>query len=361
MKCRLPDSGRSLVSDAPGPGRIIDRLDTGVVQIARSGRIEFMNSSAEHCLLISRDRARGRLIYDLAEIPDELGEALRSLPEGRHSIRLHELKLSGGHFDCTIQATSDGHILLEMHNLEWERMKLRLQQRELQTNMLELLGRNLGHEVRNPLGGIRGAAQMLAEELETGELSTLARLIMRESDRIDELIQRFGRPEFDHREVDYYPLLDEALALLTAEFREVVKVERDYDPSLPPFRGDAAAIRQVILNLLRNACQAGATRVSIKTRVEFGTALPQAGKGGVIRLDVVDNGPGVPEALRSMLFLPFVTGRRDGTGLGLALSQQIASAHGGLLTYEPIDTGSRFSLYLPFGNGNGSSEKGEMH
>lgn len=349
------------MSDSPGPGRIIDRLDTGVVQIKRSGRIEFMNSSAEHCLLISRDRARGRFIYDLAEIPDELEEAVRSLPEGRHSVRLHEIKLAGGHFDCTIQTTNDGYILLELHNLEWERMKLRLQQRELQTSMLELLSRNLGHEVRNPLGGIRGAAQMLAEELETGELSTLAHLIIRESDRIDELIQRFGRPELHHREVDFYPLLDEALALLAAEFREAVEVERDYDPSLPPFKGDAAAIRRVIVNLLRNACQAGATRVLIKTRVEFGTALPQAGKGGVIRLDVIDNGPGVPEALRSLLFLPFVTGRRDGTGLGLALSQQIASAHGGLVTFEELDKGSRFSLYLPFGNGNGPSEKGEIH
>jgi len=251
--------------------------------------------------------------------------------------------------------------LLEFHNLEWEKMRVRLQQRELQTGMLELLSRNLGHEVRNPLGGIRGAAQMLAEELETGELSTLARLIMRESDRIDELIQRFGQPELDHGEVDFYPLLDEALDLLTAEFRETVTVERDYDPSLPVLSGDRLAIRRVILNLLRNACQAGSSEVLIKTRVEYGTAISQSGKGGVVRLDVTDNGTGVPESLRSLLFLPFVTGRRDGTGLGLALSQQIASAHGGLLTFEPMEQGSRFSLYLPLENGNGAIGKDELH
>jgi len=350
-----------VVTDPPERNNLLDRLDTGVVSMDRSGRIGFMNSAAEHCMLISRDRAYGRLISDIAQMPPELLDTVRTLPEGRQNIRLHELKLAGGLYDCTIQTQEDGNLLLEFHNLEWEKMRLRLQQREMQTGMLELLSRNLGHEVRNPLGGIRGAAQMLAEELGSGELSTLARLIMRESDRIDELIQRFGQPELDCREMDLYPLLDEAMDLLTAEFRETVKLERDYDPSLPAFSGDHLAIRRVILNLLRNACQAGASRVIIKTRVEYGTGLLQSGKGGVIRLDVIDNGPGVTESLRSLLFLPFVTGRRDGTGLGLALSQQIASAHGGLLTYEPIEQGSRFSLYLPSVNGGGDAVEGVLH
>jgi two-component system nitrogen regulation sensor histidine kinase GlnL len=348
-----------VVADSEQADRVLDRLDTGVVRIDRSGWILSMNSAAENCMLVSRDRACGRLIFDLTDIPEELRDAVRQMPEGGQSIRLHELKLGRGQYDCTIQSIENGNVLLEFHNLEWEKLRLRLQQRELQTGMLELLSRNLGHEVRNPLGGIRGAAQMLADELETGELSTLARLIMRESDRIDELIQRFGQPELDRREVDLYPLLDEALDLLAAEFRDSVQVERDYDPSIPSIRGDRAALRRVILNLLRNACQAGSSLVLIKTRIENGNALLQSGQGSVIRLDVIDNGLGVPESLRSMLFLPFVTGRRDGTGLGLALSQQIASAHGGLLTFEALEQGSQFSLYLPFGNGSGTYDEGK--
>ena len=341
--------------------RLLDRLDTGLVQVDHSGRIEFMNSAAEHCLLVSRDRAYGRPLADLGVAPPELLAALEAKQPDNQSIRLHELKLGTGLFDCTVQDLENGELLLEFHNLEWEQKKLRLQQRELQTGMLELLSRNLGHEVRNPLGGIRGAAQMLADELETGELSTLARLIMRESDRIDELIQSFGQPELDREELDFYPLLDEALDLLVAEFRESVLIERDYDPSLPPIHGDRSAIRRVILNLLRNACQSGATVVQIRTRVEYSTALLQSGQGGVIRLDVIDNGPGVSESLQPLLFLPFVTGRRDGTGLGLALSQQIAAAHGGLLTYEALDHGSRFSMYLPFGIGWANQLEGEEH
>jgi len=338
---------------------VLDLLDTGVVRLDPTGRILLMNTAAEHLLLVSRDRAGGLHIGQVADIPPELREAILQFPEDSQGIRLHELKLGSSHFDCTIQPIEDGNLLLEFHNLEWEKMRLRLQQRELQTGMLELLSRNLGHEVRNPLGGIRGAAQMLAEELQSGELATLARLIMRESDRIDELIQRFGQPELERREIDLYPLLDEALDLLAAEFGEKVQVERDYDPSIPSISADNSAIRQIILNLLRNAYQADASLILIRTRVEYGDVLLQSGHGSVIRLDVIDNGLGVPKSLQSLLFLPLVTGRRDGTGLGLALSQQIASAHGGLLAFEPLEQGSCFSLYLPFGNGNKTVHVGE--
>jgi len=327
---------------------LLDLLDTGVVRLDPSGRILLMNNAAEQCLLVSRDRARGRYIGEVADIPGTLRDAILQLPQETQSLRLHELKMGESTYDCTIQRTGGQDVLLEFHNLEWERLRLRLQQREVQTGMLELLSRNLGHEVRNPLGGIRGAAQMLAAELEPGELATLARLIMRESDRIDELIQRFGQPELQRSAMHIYRLLDEALDLLDAEFGGSVRVERDYDPSIPPIHADASAIRRVMLNLLRNACQAGASVIVIRTRVETGHALLQSGQGSVIRLDFIDNGQGVPESLRSLLFLPLVTGRRNGTGLGLALSQQIASAHGGLLTFEALQQGSRFTLRLPF-------------
>lgn len=341
--------------------RLLDRLNTGLVRLDHTGRILFLNSAAEQCLVVSRDRARGRKFCELEVLPVEISNAVAEAPQKNNGIRLHELKLPGGLFECSVQSLEDGNVLLEFHNLEWEKKRMQLQQRELQTGLLELLSRNLGHEVRNPLGGIRGAAQMLADELETGELSTLARLIMRESDRIDELIQSFGQPELVRAETDLYPLLDEALDLLIAEFRDSVQIERDYDPSIPPLLGDRSAIRGVILNLLRNACQAGATVVKIKTRVEHSSALMDSGSGRVIRLDVIDNGPGVAVSLRPLLFLPFVTGRRDGTGLGLALSQQIAAAHDGLLTFEALEHGSRFSMYLPYLNGIGSDGEGDLH
>jgi two-component system nitrogen regulation sensor histidine kinase GlnL len=340
-------------------------MDTAIIQLDEQGRIRLMNTAAEHGLCVGRDRALGRSLAEITFIPLEFREALEELSRDGSSVRLHEVRLAGGQYDCTIQADEEGMVLLELHDLEWEHKRLRLQQRELQTGLLELLSRNLGHEIRNPLGGIRGASQMLADELASPEMATLARLIMREVDRIDELIQSFGQPQLAQVEVDFYPLLDEVLGLVDIEFGQQAEFERDFDPSIPPFQGDAAAIRQVLLNLVRNALQAAAKRIVIRTRVEHGGALLQAVTSSLLRVDIIDDGEGVPQSLRNFLFLPLVTGKRNGTGLGLALSQQIAAAHGGLLTYEPVGPGpgggSRFSLYLPLdrsrvaGNESGKS------
>ena len=171
---------------------VLDSLDTGVLRVGFDSRVLQMNGAAEACLMVSRERAQGAPIQALLDLPVELKQIFDNRDSGEQVVRLHELKFPGGVFDCTIHVTRKQDWLLELHNLEWEQRRLRLQQREVQTGMLELLSRNLGHEVRNPLGGIRGAAQMLAEELDDGELAMLAQLIMRESDRIvvitDELV-----------------------------------------------------------------------------------------------------------------------------------------------------------------------------
>jgi two-component system nitrogen regulation sensor histidine kinase GlnL len=141
--------------------------------------------------------------------------------------------------------------------------------------------------------------------------------------------------------------------LLSLESGDSVRIVADYDPSIPEISADAAALRQLFLNLLRNAYQAGAGVITIRSRVDYDSAMLKTGTGVVVRLDIEDDGCGVPESLRSMLFLPLVTGRRDGTGLGLALAQQIAAAHDGLLSYAPLDPGSRFTLRLPMERADG--------
>lgn len=327
---------------------LLDQLDIGVIHLDHAGRVDRMNAAAEQAIAVGRDRAFGRPLSEITVLPAELRDALPHPPVEGEMLRLHEVVLAGGQFDCTIKPTFDDGQLLELHDLEWEHRRTRLQQRELQTGLLELLRRNLGHEIRNPLGGIRGAAQMLAAELRAPEMAELARLIMREADRIEELLQSLGQPRLACEPFDLYPVLDEAVGLLDAGYGGGLEFTRDFDPSIPPITGDAAAIRQVLLNLLRNAREAHAHRIELRTRVEHGGALLQSPAASVLRIDVVDDGEGVPESLRSLLFLPMVTGKRGGTGLGLALSQQIAAAHGGLIGYEPAGTtGSRFSLYLP--------------
>lgn len=332
---------------------MIDSLSTAVVELDNQGRVIVMNAAAEHCLATGRERVNGLQFNDIGGIPETLSLAISAAAEEQRGRHVSECKLSGGWFDCSIQPLPGQRILLEFYDLKWQLQQNKMQQREVQTGMMDLLRRNLGHEIRNPLGGIRGAAQMMAAELNGSELGTLAELIMREADRIDELLARFGRPELELHLVDVHYVLQETTELLRLESAESVKIIQDYDPSIPQVSADASALRQVFLNLLRNAFQAGATEIKIRTRIDFEGTLLKPGTSSIVRLDVEDNGCGVPESLRSMLFLPMVTGRRDGTGLGLALAQQIAAAHEGLLTFTALEPGSRFTLMLPLEGNNG--------
>jgi two-component system nitrogen regulation sensor histidine kinase GlnL len=326
---------------------MLDSLSTAVVELDDRGCVQNMNTAAEHCLATGRERTHGVPFQDIEGIPEALSEAISATTNEQRARHLRECKLAGGWFDCTIQPVAGQHMLLEFYDLKWQQQQSKLQQREMQTGMMDLLRRNLGHEIRNPLGGIRGAAQMMAAELNGRELGTLAELIMREVDRIDELLARFGQPELERHPVDIHYILQETTDLLRLESAESVKIIQDYDPSIPTISADTSALRQLFLNLLLNAFQAGASEIRIRSRVDYDSALLQPGVSSVLRLDIEDNGCGVPESLRNMLFLPLVTGRRDGTGLGLALAQQIAAAHEGLLSYAPLEPGSCFTLKLP--------------
>jgi two-component system nitrogen regulation sensor histidine kinase GlnL len=326
---------------------VLDVLDTVVLELDENDRIRQMNEAAELCLGTGKDRAKGVSLAHINRVPPDLIAAVALTRKDLTRRHLRECHMAGGLYDCNIQALDKNTILLEMYDLRWEHQRQQLAQREVQTGMLELLRRNLGHEIRNPLGGIRGAAQMMAAELAEQELGTLARLIMREVDRIDELIQKFGQPQLEHKDADIHKVIDEAIEVLMADSGGEPLVERDFDPSIPLINGDSSALRQVVLNLVLNAYQAEAGKIVLRSRIEHGFALFQSGQNTCVRIDIDDDGEGVPDHLRAMLFLPFVTGRRDGTGLGLALAQQMAAAHGGLLSYEALEPGSRFTLRLP--------------
>ncbi|HEX8778375.1 MAG TPA: ATP-binding protein, partial [Rhodanobacter sp.] len=208
--------------------------------------------------------------------------------------------------------------------------------------------RGFAHEVKNPLAGLRGAAQLLQRRVDGAELQALAGLIIDEADRLAALANRLL-----HRDraaqigaVNVHELLDRLSELLRAEPRPL-RLRHDFDPSLPDVRGDADRLQQVLLNLARNAVEAGAGTLVLRTRAEHGVRVGTRVLRSALRVDVIDDGPGVPAELRDTLFEPLVSGRADGTGLGLALSREIAHEHGGELrcTSRPGET--VFSLYLP--------------
>lgn len=326
---------------------LFEELETAIVEVDPEQRIRQMNRAAEQCFGGRRERLLGAVIGRIDNLPPDLAEALGATVADHRPRHLSECRFAGGVYDCEVHQLDNGHLLLELNDRKWGQQTQQIQQRDMQTGLLDLMRRNLGHEIRNPLGGIRGAAQMMAAELGEGELGTLAELIMREVDRIDELIQGFWQPVSEHSPVDIHHLVAEAQQLVEAEAGATARLLVDYDPSIPPVPGDAESLRRLFLNLARNACQAGASQVLFRTRIEHGSALLQPGHNTAVRVDVEDDGEGVPESLQPLLFMPMVTGRREGTGLGLALAQQIAGAHGGLVTFEPLARGSRFTVRLP--------------
>lgn len=240
--------------------------------------------------------------------------------------------------DIDVQPFGDG-LLLEVHLLA--------EPASTGSNLSATL-RGFAHEVKNPLAGLRGAAQLLQRRVDSDDLRALAGLIIDEADRLGSLANRLlyhdGAAQLG--DVNIHQVLERLNDLLQAE-PAPPRLRHDYDPSVPDLLGDADRLQQVLLNLARNALEAGARTLTWRTRIEHGLRLGEKVWRMALRVDLIDDGPGVPAELRDSLFEPLVSGRADGTGLGLALSREIAHEHGGELRYLSRPGETVFSLYLP--------------
>lgn len=210
--------------------------------------------------------------------------------------------------------------------------------------------KGLAHEVRNPLAGLRGAAQLLARKRHDPETRPYVEVIEQETARLQLLVERLLAPKPAHalESVNIHEVLERVRLLAESDAGWAVAVIRDYDPSLPPILGDRDRLIQAVLNIVRNALEASASEVRLRTRVDFNHALDAPQTPMSLRVDVIDNGRGVPDELAPQLFLPLVSGRAEGTGLGLALAQEIAREHGGMLSFRSRPGHTVFTLQLPF-------------
>lgn len=230
--------------------------------------------------------------------------------------------------------------------------------------------KGLAHELRNPLAGLKGAAQLLGRRVAVAgddpDARELVALIDAEVGRLTALLDRLlsPAPARAHEPVNIHAVLERVLRLAEADAGWAVKLVRDYDPSLPEFVGDPDRLTQAVWNLVRNAIEAGAANVTLRTRAEHGVRILRQGPARpasderhpelqalALRLEIVDDGRGVPEELAERLFLPLVSGRAEGTGLGLALAQQVAREHGGSLVYRSRPGHTVFTLLLPTAQG----------
>ena len=344
------------------PRRLLDWLRTAVVVLDGGLAVRCMNAAAEELLQISLRRSRGRPFPELAPGNDDLlDKLLRGAAEGT-SFTLRGLSL---HLpwvgrpllvDCVITPLSgmgDAVLLVEFNAVDQLAKLVREDWVADRYQANQAMIRGLAHEIKNPLGGLRGAAQLLEEELENGELREYTRIIIHESDRLTRLVDRMRG---SHRPLamvalNVHDVLEHVRKLVLAGNREGLTVLRDYDPSLPAVIGNREQLIQAVLNIVSNAVQAMQARgtVCLRTRIDHQVKLAGDRHHRVVRIDIEDDGPGIPPSIRERIFDPLVTGRAEGTGLGLSISQDILRRHQGLIEVESRPGRTRFSLFLPIG------------
>lgn len=342
--------------------RVVEGLSIAVIVVDQRLRPRFMNAAAEALLELSFRKARQLTLPELIIDSDHFIAALRQCLESGYPYLERELQLTllpDRHItiDCMaaplLEREPYTELLLELRPMDW---RLRINREEhilAQHHTTRALVRNLAHEIKNPLGGLRGAAQLLERELATPVLREYTQIIIGEADRLRHLVDRMLGPNQPrvYDEVCIHEILERVCALVRMEALPGVHIERDYDPSIPPVWGDADLLIQAILNVVRNAIQAldGKGQITLRTRVQRQYTIGSKRHRLVVQLEVIDDGPGVPLQQQEQIFYPMVSGRPTGTGLGLSIAQNIVNQHGGLIecTSRPGET--IFTLLLPLG------------
>jgi two-component system nitrogen regulation sensor histidine kinase GlnL len=336
----------------------------------RTLRVAFANPSAESMLELSRRQMMQMSWPELFANGDELVATIAAIAEHRfHATHLDTVLERVGreplhvHVVVGFLESAPGYVLLELFENE-RHLRTDREERihDLSIANKQLI-RNLAHEIKNPLGGIRGAAQLLELELgvrERQELREYTQVIVKESDRLQTLVDRLLEP---HRhphvvgDVNIHEVCERVRAVILAEFPRGLTIERDYDVSVPDLRGDKEQLIQALLNIVRNAAQAlrerigqGDARIALRTRVARKVTISKRLFRLALDLRVIDNGPGIPEDIRDRIFYPLVSGREDGSGLGLTLAQTFVQQHDGLIEVESRPGHTEFQILLPLVN-----------
>lgn len=345
---------------------LIDHLSTAVVKLDNGLLIEYLNPAAEILLAVSRRRVYGQSIENVF-FEDEHGlAALNDAVVTGHPFTKREAKFEMPNgkklfLDYTVtpvMGASNGTESLLIELYPRNRMKRIFQEDELlvthQTSK-ELI-RGLAHEIKNPLGGIRGAAQLISRSFKDEGLKDYTQVIIEESDRLRDLVDRLlGPRQLPKKEsINVHKVIERVNQLVSVEANDQVRFIRDYDPSIPDIMGDSSQLIQALLNVVRNAMQAllqddtqADKQVRVMTRTLRQFTIGSKRHKLVCKISVIDNGPGIPSAILKTLFYPMVSGRADGTGLGLSIAQSIINQHDGLIECKREPHQTLFNILLP--------------
>lgn len=346
------------------PDELLDTLSTGLVVLDSQLCLIYANVSAQDLMAVSVKQARGRPFGDLFHDSRQLTAILRRSLERLETCTQHELQLKAlgspatrepNIVDLIVTPLEEGitgtYLLVELADATQRQRISRDSDILASMDGSRLMIRQLAHEVKNPLGGLRGAAQLLDRELPNPELREYTAVIISEADRLTALVDGMAgssRPA-QKAMMNVHEICEHVVHLLRAEAPQGVSVERDYDPSVPDGLFDRNQLVQALLNVGRNALQAVGRhgRVTLRTRVRSGVSVGSVRHRLGVVIEVEDNGPGVPPELTKTLFLPLVTGRANGSGLGLAVAQDLVTRHGGIIEFTSQPGRTIFSLILP--------------
>jgi two-component system nitrogen regulation sensor histidine kinase GlnL len=342
-----------IVTAYPG----LELLSTAVLLLDESLHVTHANPAAETLFAQGRRHLVG-IAFDKAlpgndDFVSRLTQALDAEAGFNDNDLLLELEGYPVHLHCVITPVEagDARLVLEFRQLEQQLKIAREAQMAEQQEANRLLIRNLAHEIKNPLGGIRGAAQLLERELGSPELREFTQVIVKETDRLQSLMNRLLTPSRLPRvePMNVHEVTERVRTLVLAEFPTGITVQRDYDTSLPDLTGDKEQLIQATLNIARNAAQAIAGRGEIRliTRIARQVTIARMRYRHAIAVTIEDDGPGVPAELADRIFYPLVSGREGGSGLGLSLAQSFVSQHHGLIEFESMPGRTRFTILLP--------------
>jgi two-component system nitrogen regulation sensor histidine kinase GlnL len=340
----------------------LDLLATAVVVVDAGLTVRYMNPAAENLFEMSSKNVAGQPLKELFTESAVLEAAIDYARANNCSYTEHDVELGASgrarlHLSCTatpVELFGDPHgeeLLLEFRHIE-QQLRIAREERMLdQSQANRELIRNLAHEIKNPLGGIRGAAQLLDRELERPNLHEYTQVIMKEADRLQQLMDRLLTP---HRlpqpaRLNMHEVLERVRSLILAEYPQGIHIQRDYDVSLPLLKGDKEQLIQVVLNIMRNAAQAvaGGGEITLRTRVVRQVTLARRRYRHALAVEIMDNGPGIPPELQERIFYPLVSGRDGGSGLGLTLAQNFVNQHHGMIHVESVPGSTIFTILLP--------------
>ncbi|MFM1886170.1 MAG: hypothetical protein RL026_1327 [Pseudomonadota bacterium] len=346
------------------PAGLLDALSTGIVVLDAHCCLTYANVGAQDLMAVSANTARGRPLYTLFHDAGRLHETLRRALDNNEPCTQLELTLrpigtpmprEPHVVDLMVTPLEDEvtgmHLLLEMTDARARQRVARENDILANIDGSRLMIRQLAHEIKNPIGGLRGAAQLLDKELADPSQRDYTRVIIGEADRLTNLVDNMIGPGRAPQKTptNIHEVCEHVVRLLRAEAPPTVQIERDYDPSLPDGLFDRNQIVQALLNVARNALQAlrDHGRITLRTRAQTNINIGSRRHRLVATVQVEDNGPGVPPDLMKTLFYPLVTGRSNGTGLGLAVAQDLVTRHGGLIEFDSEPGRTVFTFLLP--------------